>query len=416
MIEDETLYRWQRATRKVNPIISGIPEIVAVWGQSLSLGELGPLLLRNNANKLDRHGVMMVGGLERADTNGPVYVNGPMTAGYDTEVDGTGLVPSYAGGHISMTHYVGVALRIRRAMLGLDNPMLISCCNGIGGQKVGQFWNPPETTPPYAMPMWDMMDFYIDQVLSFEPSAICKYATFVQGEGDSNTAPGVYRAGVDQMWEDWLPIMPGTPIPCTTQVGGYCDSLNAKTYNQVTEQIESVEALGGLIFHPWYPTLLADGNVHPGDGGYREGSDLIAYHITEHEAGRTIPAFKPVPTLIGNQLILTYPLRDGETLVFNGASKYAPFGGHCENQGFEVTGANITEVGISGNQVIIDCDAQPTAWAYAFQFQNVEGSENEEGHNYSAHRGLLRKGEAIPSVLSSRNMYQWALSWRGSLI
>ena len=45
MIEDETLYRWQRATRKVNPIISGLPEIVAVWGQSLSLGELGSLLL-----------------------------------------------------------------------------------------------------------------------------------------------------------------------------------------------------------------------------------------------------------------------------------------------------------------------------------------------------------------------------------
>lgn len=407
-VSDDAYAIWRQYTGRSVPTFGAPLQILPVWGQSLCLGVIGTGPEKNLANQIDRPGVQMLGGLQRGDTNGPVYVNGPMTAGYNT-VNSTGMIPANAAGNIATVQYVAAALRARR---GAGSPQVLTCCNGIGGQPVAQFTSGQ---------VHDLMVRWLTEINGTVlpgRTVTTPYAIFIQGEADSNAAPGAYRAGVDAMWSDWradiLAVSGGAAVPCATQIGGYCDSATNKTYNVCIEQIEAVEALGGLVLPPIYPILLADATVHPGDPGYRELADLIAYHLAEHEAGRTIPSFKPTASLSGSTLTLSYPLRAGESLTFHDAGKYTPYGGFCPNQGFQVTGTTITSVSIAGSTVVIECAAPPTAWAYAFQFQDVTSGASG-GQNYSGHRGLLRKTAPVASVLGQGDMYQWALSWRGTL-
>ena len=413
---------WSRMTGKAIPDTSAEPiEVLMFDGQSLCLGPIGTSVEKSAINKLDRHWVRMLGGLIAGATPPlPVWINGPMAAGYDEAIPSTGLVPAAAAGNIAMCLYVSVALRLRRAAAGLSNPLILTGSNGLGGQEILTFDDDPATgASPFADLPHRMRRFWLSEIWRATAGRTrnLRYDLFAQGEADSNAAKGVYRTSMDEVWRDrqaqTQEITGQTAIPCTTQVGGYCDSASNKTYWPVIEQVQCVEALGGVILPPWYPHILHDASVHPGDYGCREMADLISYHLVEREGGRPIPPFKPTTQVIGSQIVLTYPLRPGERLEWGDPAKYAGFGGFCANQGFETVGAGITAVSLGADRasVVIDCSGPPTGWRYAFQFQDVTaGAVN--GQNYSAHRGLLRKAGLISPILAAQAGYQWSLSWR----
>jgi hypothetical protein len=394
-------------------------------GQSLAQGANVSIARRNEVNRLDRAGVLMPGGLKRSDGL-PVVVSGTFSLGYDETVSTSELVPAESDGPTPTGMYVAIALRLRRAALGLANPRVVFTFNGVSGQSADEFDDDMSLpTGSLGTLIHDKRGYWMEQLAAVSPGVVAPYAIHMQGQGDAAAAQGWYAAAMGEAWDDWLSqcgdIFGVTPIPCAPQIGGYVSgSHGGKEYWVCVEQVEIVEARGGIVLNPEYPVITGDNNVHPKDAGYARLADTMSFYLTEREAGRMIPSFRPTSaTLIGNQLVLDYGanLRGGERLTFDTSGKYNAYGG-CANQGFEVTGAAITSVTIGADHrtVVIDCDAPPIGWAYAMQGTDMSAFADGDGQNYGAHRGLLRKTAKITPVIADQTLYQWALSWRGALV
>jgi len=398
--------------------------MLLVDGQSLSLGFNGTWTERNDLNRAG-NGVWMLAGMQRSD-NAESTIQGPQTFSYNEAVSATGVKYAYTGGNLPMCFHIATALRMRREKMGLPNPQILTTAHGVSGQAITEFDDDsPSVTGSLGKTIHDNRGFWMEQaVAQLGSPMVVPYAMMIQGEANANDAAGVYRDAAAISFSDWLgqigDITGGIALPVTTQIGSYIDSdVAVKTYNVCIEQVEIVESLGGLVLAPWYAKITGDNNIHPDATGYLEQADLLAYYLCEHEAGRTIPPFRPLSqTLIGNQIVLDMNLRAGETLDFDTSGKYDPYGGHCPDNGFQVTGAVITATSISpdGRSVVIDCDAAPTAWDYAMQFGDYT-ADAVSGKNYGTHRGLLRKTARVHSVYGdASDQYQWALSWRGSFV
>lgn len=393
-------------------------QLMPVIGQSNAMGANGTVLERDAATRLDRAGVAMLAGLKRSD-NAAINIIGPLTLGYNLSVPATGLVSAAIETNAPMCHYIAAALRYRRAQAGLANPTLIVGFNGIPGQSINEFDNDPATGGAQGVTIYQSSGYWTAEAARLAASVTVPWAGILQGEADVSMAAGAYTTAANRFWGQYrsqhATLTGSTPRPWAGQIGGYTNTL-LPAYHVLTEQVLVVEALGGRCPAPGYPVLLADNVVHYGDAGYRELADVIAWDLAECEAGREAAALYPTPTLMGSQLVLTYPLRPGVQLRLADAAKYAAYGG-VSNSGFEVTGASISSVTLGGDgaSVVLDCTAPPSAWSYAYQARDVTSYSPDGLANYAAHRGLLHTTETAAGYLTSTPIRRWALSWRGSL-
>lgn len=393
-------------------------QLMPIIGQSNAMGANGTVRERDAATRLDRAGVAMLAGLRRSD-NAAIGILGPLTMGYNVSMPATGLVPAVIETNAPMCHYVAAALRYRRALAGLANPTLIVGFNGIAGQSINEFDNDPATGGAQGVTIYQSSGYWTSEAARLAAAVTVPWAGLLQGEADVSMAVGAYTTAANRFWGQYraqhTTLTGATPRPWAGQIGGYTDTVG-KPYNVLTEQVLVVEALGGRCPAPGYPVLLADNVVHYGDAGYRELADVIAWDLAECEAGREPPSLRPTPTLMGSQLILTYPLRSGVQVRLADPAKYAPYGG-VSDYGYEVTGTTITGVSLGGDgaSVVIDCAAAPTGWAYACQSRDVTSYSPDGLANYAAHRGLLHTTETAAGYLTSTPIRRWGLSWRGAL-
>jgi len=412
---------WARASGKnYNPTLLPPPyEIIAYDGQSLAQGPTGSIDEKRTQNMMDRLGVGMVRNLK--NTLGTVmWTQGPFTGTLDTAVPGTGLGAAVTVGSLTPGHYLAVALRRRRELAGLPNPSMIFMFCGISGQPIEEFTADP-ATGVYGDLIHRNRGYWMSEVKRIQPKAMMRYACFSQGEADSDDDAGLYAPIARTMWHDWLAqiqaVTSSLAMPVVTQIGGYADSLTPpKNYDVCLEQVQVAEEYGGLVPGSWYPFPVGDLNVHPDATQTMLMADTVAWAIVEHELGHSWKAFKPTSVVrSGAQLVLTYPLAPGESLVLSNSTKYDAYGGIAfggtANKGFEA--GTISAISVSGNKLYLTTASD--TWAYAMQVADMTPYA-VGGLNYVAHRGLLRSTRQTPSVLvPGETLYNWALSWRGGL-
>lgn len=402
-----------------NPVVEKGPvQICYVDGQSLALIDgVAPVSDRYLSVFIDTQGVQMLKGLKNT-AGQDITIAGCQGSSFNESVPATGYGPAVVGSLWTMSFWVAVALRKRRAQVGLQNPRLLVGTNAQGGQSIVQFDNSTQTGTSDTI-LFDNQRYFFEQakLALGDKFGGVSYDVMIQGEADASMSYQNYYDGFMEVLKDRRRMIgeeTGTvPIHCTTQVGSYTNN-NGKTYGVKQAQIDVIRDLGGLVLPGWYSFPVLDNNIHPSLAESKRMADLIAYCIVAHEKGRTIPAIIPESSVVGNTITLDYKpgLNSGDFLTFDTSGKYSPHGG-VANQGFEALGTTINSVSLGSNNrsVIIECASAPTGWAYAMQDRDAQ-NDASGGLNYGPHRGLLRKDHKIDGVLSETPLYEWVHGWK----
>ncbi|MGB0968828.1 MAG: hypothetical protein ACPGUX_11625 [Halocynthiibacter sp.] len=403
---------WQQTfaqkRRAYNPALT---EILPVNGQSLALGPATSQSGKQMLNYADRHGVKMLTGLERSDAV-PVGLMGPGALGYNTAVEEGEIAPSRITNNLMIGHPVGVALNMLRLP---GSPPVLTGFFGYGGERIDDMDEDPATGPGEITIFESNRHWLGEAVRTIEKhggQATCGYSLLVQGQGDKNRAAGVWRDGVERFLQDHQRsvqnVIPGAfPKLVLSQTNGDIDTTG-DTWNVKAEQLKYASDTGALLV-PLYPYATADaGGIHPGEAQTVQFSEVFAWAIHSDESGQGWNINKPVTQLSGNDLKLIFDLREGENLVAHDSGKY--LGEGISDLGFEVEGASVASVVLSGNTVTLHCDATPQSWRYAMQSQNLTGATMP----YPAHRGLLRTDITLTGPISGEPLYRWVPSIESS--
>lgn len=407
---------WQRvANKRIEDravLDAGPVQIIDGGGQSLWLGYQTPQPQRDHINLIDRAGVRIPAGLVSTAGSPIITSMGSTNNDLDQSVPATGLMPAAVYSFGPVQHYMLVALRKRRALLGLPNPQLVSLGHGISGQSIDEFDDDTPLTGALGLRIQNNRQYMTQQAWAVTAGRTRSYpySLWVQGEADSNDAAGTYYTALMELLDNWGDHVEATtgqrPTPLVTQIGTYVNQP-ALNYNVRREQVQACLDSGGVFGAPWYPHPLADNHVHPGVTETMLMGDTLAWAITEVEQGNGWPALIPTATRDGADLVLTYP----EPMALHDAAKYAPYGGVVD-AGFHDAGT-ISAVSASGSNIRLTTAA--TSWRYAEQNYDTSGAESG-GLNYGPSRGLVRAARTAPSVLvPGETLYRFAPAWSGAV-
>ncbi len=399
----ETLWKQSVATPLRDYSLTGI-DVLPVNGQSLALGPATTQNEKNQNNFADRLGVKMLTGLERAD-GAAVSLIGPGSIGYNMTVNAAGIVPSKITNNLMVGHPIAVALN--RMRLAGSTPILTGFA-GYSGERIDNMDGDPLTGSGTVV-IHENNEYWLAQAVAATIAegrqASCRYTLMIQGQGDKNRAAGVWRAGVESFLSDHLAqiqinIPAASPKLVFSQANGDIDTTG-EAWHVKAEQLQYATDTGALLVPLYAYETEGEGAVHPGAAATLEFSEVFAWAMHSDEIGLGWNIAKATSTLIGTDLELVFPLRQGESLVAHDPSKYGGEG--ISDLGFEVDGALITSVTLSGNTVVLHCDAAPTAWRYAMQSQDLTGAVMP----YPAHRGLLRTDITLIGPLSGEILFRW---------
>ncbi|WP_039018031.1 hypothetical protein [Halocynthiibacter namhaensis] len=399
----EALWK-QRLTNAPRVYAVGQTEMLPVNGQSLGLGPMATAAEKKFHNFADRRGVKMLSGLERLDGISAGVI-GARDVGFNPAISATGMVPSKIAGNLMVGHPIAAALNKMRQP---GSPAILTGFSGYAGERIDNMDADP-TTGSNSLVIHDNNAHWLGQATSVIASqgqqAICRYTLMVQGQGDKDRSPGVWRDGIERFLVDHLAQLqseiPGvSPKLVFSQANGDLNT-GPETWHVKAEQLQYATDTGALMV-PLYAYETDDVNaIHPDAAATLEFSEVFAWAISCDEMGGHWNIVKPVSTLLGNTLTLTFNLNADEGLVAHDPAKYGGEG--IEDLGFEVDGASINATVISGSTVTLQCDAAPTAWRYAMQSQDLTGAVMP----YPAHRGLLRTDVTRVGPLSGKTLFRW---------
>lgn len=407
---------WQRVANKQiedrAALDAGPVQIIDGGGQSLWLGYQVPQPQRDHINLGDRAGVRIPAGLV-STTGSPINTSmGSTNNDLNQAVPATGLMPAAVATFGPVQHYMLVALRKRRALLGLPNPQLVSLGHGISGQSIDEFDDDTPLTGALGLRIQNNRQYMTQQAWAVTAGRTRSYpySLWAQGEADANDTPGTYYPALMELLKNWGDHVEATtgqrPTPMVTQIGTY---INQPGHNYAVrrEQVQACLDSGGILGGPWYQFPVVDNTIHPGVTETMLMGDTLAWAITEVEQGNGWPALIPTAVRDGADLVLTYP----EPMALHGAAKYAPYGG-VTDAGFHGAGA-ISGVAATGNTIRLTTAA--TSWRYAEQNYNTSGFQSG-GLNYGPSRGLVRAARTVPSVLvPGETLYRFAPAWSGAV-
>ena len=397
----------------VEPVPGWTPEDNALHlsltiGQSLSVG---PATVSGDrtayrAESLAQR-VFELSGLVRAD-NAVAWMHGPGALGYNYAVQITDLKDAYISNNAPVVFLSALAANRIRSSYSLGTRDFLISYPGFSGQPSEQFDdNLPVQTGTEATTIFNDFQYWVTQASTVRPEAVLNWLVVLQGTGDKEDGPGVWKAQWEENLSDFRAVL--TPLGHDPRVmvvqsaGDINTSQGGETWDVVLDQLDLSLDGNNVLACPLYPYPVADNNVHPDD--YQTGlfSEVIEHAKASLESGGEWSHLDCTATRSGNTVTLTFNTNTGESLVAHSASKYVS---GCTNLGFE-TDVGITSVNVSGNTVTVVCPSAPAFIQYAKQAQDMSGVDG-----YTGHRGLLRTSWSAQSVRRPDTLYRWVPSFR----
>jgi hypothetical protein len=383
-------------------------DLIILDGQSLAVG---PIISGTEAtyNLYERNGVRILLGMQDSAANAITSLVRPGALAYNETVPATGTGPAVIDNNLNMALPVAAALTKFRP--SGQNPVLVSS-HAIAGEEIADM-DGSVVTGSGAIEIFNNNDYWCDQaaaILTAQSRTVgAIYKVLIQGTADRNAATGYWQPLAQAWWDnhrtDIIAAFPSAnPIMVLGQSAGDTDTTTGgETWNVKLEQVALASVNNGLLI-PEYQFTVAD-TVHPGPASTIRFGETIAWAIRQRETGGNWNLGAPTASRAGGTITLTYPA--WATLEI-APDPYGGFG--ISNSGFEVTGATITGVSVSGNVVTITTSGgTPTQVQYAMQVQNASAFP---GNQYTAHRGLLRTTQRNTGPFSGTTLFNFAPSFR----
>lgn len=375
------------------------PEI----GQSVSLGPNDGPARVTFANE-NRQGALMINGLKRSD-GASIFVHGPSAGVIDTAVPETSISSATVAANSPVKLGAAVSEAKIRQSMGLPVVPHIVQCVSVSGQRMIEFDDDTPPTGTLGPVVYNNVSYVMSEAKRLAAAAgktlRIPTLSILQGTADRDLARGVWRARAEDVVATWRSVIAGltgdNPDLYVYQEAGLLRT-DTDAWNVKMDQIDLVVA-GATLIAPVYP-IEVDNTGHPMVPGMRLLADLFNWARAAKDAGQ---AWNLIPTVSrsGSTITVTVTCRDDESLVLAPDDKYGGVG--ITNHGFEVDGATITDVSVSGNTATITTTGgTPTQVRYAFQSQNLS---TQPAPYYPAHRGLLRT--SLSKTTDGRTSYRW---------
>ena len=368
-------------------------------------------------NAINRPQVFGMTGLKTGGAD--VFIHGSSGGSLDQGTPATGLIPAFAQGNIPPSLMAAVIGNKYRADVGLSPCKYGVQVTGRAGAAWEEFDNNNPVSGVTGSLLIDNYTYALREIVrlstlaGFTPEM--PYLTIWKGTAESNSPAGHWTTTANKAIGDItariVAELGAPPRYLLIQSGGVPRTDNA-VYNQKVEEVDWVRSRpDAALIAPAYPCLLDD-TYHPTQGASSDMAELEAWCRAELDFGNTwslIPKF----IRVGNVLRFVVSTRGDESLTLDTSNKYAGVG-VGQWGGFEVTGANIVDMIVSGSEVALICDAPPTSARYAMQSQNLApASPPAAWTGYSGHRGLLRTTLWKPSrIYPGHRIYRWVPSYR----
>lgn len=287
----------------------------------------------------------MLTGLRRADGVAQQNIGGPLLAGYDTAFPAKGeaiLSTSAQVGNVPVQYLIMSELQKR----GVFSNTFVTLFSNAGGQAIVQLDdNLPAVTGTAAKVLYDNLVFSSQQIAARAAangaSATMLFDVLIQGEADAGAAAGAWRAGYDEVDKDQRAALTANGYSIASvpklifQTGGYVNA-SALDHNVSLEQLDVVRAGGAIFAGPLSQFYVDDNTVHPNLAEYARIATLGAWAFQESLLGNPFNLLSSGHSVVGNTVLIQYPMRPGEQLRSIN-SKFDPYGGNPFG-GFEVTG------------------------------------------------------------------------------
>lgn len=379
--------RWQR------PIVDG---------QSLALAWNGTVAERAILSFMNRRGVRMLTGLQRAD-GAAVSIHGTGSLTYNA-TPATGEAAAVVATNAPIDFVLSLALDAWREDLGLPRARLLVGFNGLAGQSINEFDDDdPMVTGTLGTLIRDNHDRHYQESKRIIPSIEALFYAMIQGEANVSWTREEYAMAASAVYNDAMNDIDarfGGNVPLMLwQTGGYVNSTG-NPYGPPLAQADLIRDFGGVMAGPIYPFHLSD-QVHP----YHEPSIIMAemgaYVWAKHEQGVSLSMLYGTPTVMGNQVIIPVEgLEPGKSLTFDPVDKYAAYGG-LTNRGVEVIGNTVTNVELSGANIIVTASAAIAGQRFQIAMQSADMSSfvDANGRNYAAHRCDIMESSPVDSKI-----------------
>ena len=376
--------RWQRAI---------------IDGQSLALGWNGTVSERALLSFENRRGVRMLTGLQRSD-GAVINIHGPGSLTYNA-TQATGEAAAVVSTNAPIDFVFSLALDKWRRSLGLMRARLLVGFNGLAGQSIVEFDRSPGGT--LGNLIRDNHLRHYQEGKRIIPTIEALVYAMIQGEADVSKARAQYytESGLayDAALADITAEFGTTPPLMLWQTGGYVNT-GSNPYGPPLAQADHIRDRNGVMAGPLYPFHLSD-VVHP----YHEPSIIMAemgaYVWAKREQGVNLSMLYGTPTVVGNQITIPVQgIEPGKSLAFDPVDKYAAYGG-ITNHGVEVSGTTVTNVALSGTNIVITAGAPISGRTVQIAMQSADMTSftDANGRNYGAHRCDIMESAPVDSLM-----------------
>ena len=378
----------QMADRKLADFGSGWQRPI-VDGQSLALSWNPLPAERAILSFMNRRAVRMLTGLQRSD-GAAVSIHGTGSLPYNA-TPATGEAAAVVATNAPIDFVFSLALDAWRVALGLPRARLLVGFNGLAGQSIHEFDDDdPMKTGSLGTLIRGNHQQHYQESRRIIPALQPLFYAMIQGEANVSWTRAEYTLAASATYNDAMNDIDaefGGSVPLMLwQTGGYVNTAS-NPYGPPLAQADLVRDFGGVMAGPIYPFHLSD-QVHP----YHEPSIIMAemgaYVWAKREQGVNLSMLYGTPTVVGNQMTIPVQgIEPGKSLIFDPVDKYAAYGGLTDH-GVEVSGTTVTNVVLSGANVIITAGAPISGRTVQIAMQSADMSALADGNgrNYGAHR------------------------------
>lgn len=373
-----------------------------VDGQSLALAWNGTVSERALLSFMNRRGVRMLTGLQRSD-GAAINIHGPGSLTYNATL-ATGEAAAVVATNAPIDFVLSLALDKWRALLNLPRARMLVGFNGLAGQSIDEFDDDdPMVTGSLGTLIRDNHIRHYQESRRIIPALRPLFYAMIQGEANVSWTRAEYTLAASAVYNDAMNDIDGEfggSVPLMLwQTGGYVNT-GSNPYGPPLAQADLVRDFGGVMAGPIYPYHLSD-QVHP----YHEPSIIMAemgaYVWAKREQGVNLSMLYGTPTVVGNQITIPVQgIEPGKSLAFDPVDKYAAYGG-ITNHGVEVSGTTVTNVALSGTNIVITAGAAISGRTVQIAMQSADMTSfaDANGRNYGAHRCDIMESAPVDSLM-----------------
>lgn len=341
----------------------------------------------------------MLDGLRRPDGVAVSIINAPVGGGYNEAVAATGTKAANMNTAV-MAHFIFAELARRGVFANDYFPQF----HNAAGQDVWNLDNDPATGPSNATTLFNNFRFHTEQLKAQADAAgrpvRMLFALNIQGSANNGSAANVWINGRDAVDAQQRAVLAANGIPSTIadfptlvmQTAAYTNTSGVDSL-VCLEQLAVGRRPGSIFAGPMHQFKNADNQVHPGLEETARASTLLAWAYQANLLGQRFNLYSVRHQIVGNQIIIWYPIRPGETFRSIN-TKFDAYGGNA-NHGFEApTGRSIVSqepgqvVGYEASMVVT-LDGPATGAGVlklGRQKADVRAFADAAGSNYGAHR------------------------------